>query len=77
MNPHSFLLARTFRNKAFPALASRGGGGGSFHKPDPPLLQEYKHTRRVHLEDVNTNLYHDHAPEFYMHLHSIHVQGNK
>ena len=48
-------------------MAIRGG----FHKPDPLPYQEYKNTRKVHLEDVNTVLYSDIGPEFHMHLHSI------
>ena len=50
--------------------ASRGGG---FHKPDPSPYPWYQDTRRVHLEDVNTVLYSDIAPEFHMHLHSIQI----
>jgi hypothetical protein len=71
MNPHMFLLAKTLRRSTAVSLAARGGGGGSFHKPDPPLTPEYKHTRRVHLEDINTLFYHDYSPEFHMHLHSM------
>ncbi len=35
------------------------------------------HTRRIHLEDINTILYHDYAPEYHMHLHSMHIQNSK
>ena len=54
-------------------LATRGG----FHKPDPKPYPIVKDTRRVHLEDVNTVLYSDIAPEFHMHLHSIQIQSGK
>jgi hypothetical protein len=47
--------------------ATRGG----FHGPDPKPYKEYKYTRRYHLEDINTVWYHDYAPEYHMHLHSI------
>jgi ribosomal protein L20A (L18A) len=49
------------------AFATRG----SFHRPDPKPYGLYKYTRRTHMEDVNTILYSDFAPEFHMHLHSI------
>merc|ERR1712070_346048 len=67
-------VLRTQRTMA-PAtrLAIRGG----FHKPDPKPYADYKNTRRVHLEDVNTVLYSDMAPEFHMHLHSIQIQSGK
>jgi hypothetical protein len=44
---------------------------GHFHRPDPKPYSLYKYTRRTHLEDINTILYSDFAPEFHMHLHSI------
>ena len=47
--------------------------GGHFHKPDPLEYKEYKQTRRIHLEDINTIFYSDNAPEFHMHLHSIQI----
>ena len=50
-------------------MAVRGG----FHKPDPLPYAEYKNTRKLHLEDVNTVLYSDIGPEFHMHLHSIQI----
>ena len=45
--------------------------GGHFHRPDPKPYKLYKYTRRYHLEDINSVLYSDFAPEFHMHLHSI------
>jgi hypothetical protein len=80
-NPHLFLLARSLRNRtAFNSsllLAVRGGGGGHFHRPDPKLGKPYEHTRLVHLEDINTVLYHDFSPEYHMHLHSPFIQNSK
>lgn len=49
--------------------ATRGG----FARPDPKPYGQYKYTRRTHLQDINTVLYSDFAPEFYLHLHSIWV----
>ena len=57
-------------------MATRGGGG-SWHRPDPKPYPLYKYTRRYHLEDINTILYSDFAPEFHMHLHSMWVQSSK
>jgi hypothetical protein len=51
-------------------MTSRGGGG-HWHRPDPIGTKPYVHTRRIRLEDINTTLYHDFAPEYHMHLHSI------
>ena len=53
--------------------ATRGG----FARPDPKPYALYKYTRRLHLEDVNTILYSDIAPEFHMHLHSIWVKHSR
>ena len=53
------------------------GGGGSWHRPDPKPYALYKYTRRYHLEDINSVLYSDFAPEFHMHLHSMWVQSSK
>ena len=58
------------------AVATRGGGG-SWHRPDPRPYGLYKQTRRIHLQDINTILYSDFAPEFHMHLHSMWVQSSK
>ena len=58
------------------AMATRGGGG-SFHRPDLKTYPLYKYTRRYHLQDINTILYSDFAPEFHMHLHSMWVQSSK
>jgi hypothetical protein len=69
MNSHLSLLLRA-RTAPFQALAIRGGGG-HFHRPDPKPYPLYKYTRRYHLEDINSVLYSDFAPEFHMHLHSI------
>ena len=83
IGPHFYLLSKTLRSRAVPlshsvmALSSRSGGGGHFERPDPKLPTEYKHTRRIHLEDINTILYHDFAPEFHMHLHSPFIQNGK
>ena len=53
------------------------GGGGSWHKPDPKVYTPYKHTRRIRLEDVNLDLYNGNAPEYYLHMHSPHIQSSK
>lgn len=73
-NPHLFILTKALRSRSLAvshlAKATRGGGGGHFHRPDPKLPPLYEHTRLVHLEDINTILYHDFSPEYHMHLHS-------
>jgi hypothetical protein len=51
--------------------------GGHFHKPDPKLTPFYEHTRTIHLEDINTTIYHDFSPEYHMHLHSPWVKNAK
>ena len=77
---NSLLIKSAFRNRSSnimmknAAIATRGGG---FHKPDPLPYGWYKYTRRTHLEDINTILYSDIAPEFHMHLHSIQIQSGK
>lgn len=81
-NPHLFLLAKAFRsrtvmNKSASMMMAVRGGGGHFHKPDPKLPKPYEHTRVIHLEDVNTILYHDFSPEYHMHLHSPFIQNSK
>ena len=53
------------------------GGGGHFHKPDPKPYKPYKHTRRIHLEDVNLDLYNSVGPEYYLHMHSPQLQSSK
>ena len=58
------------------AQATRGGGG-DWHRPDLKPYPEYIYTRRIHLEDINTILYSDVAPEFHMHLHSLWIQSSK
>lgn len=50
---------------------------GAFARPDPKPYGLYKYTRRYHLEDINTVLYSDFAPEFYLHLHSIWVAHSR
>ena len=50
---------------------------GHFHRPDPKPYKLYKYTRRTHLEDINSVLYSDFAPEFHMHLHSIQIQHSR
>ena len=57
-------------------MATRGGGG-SWHRPDPKPYALYKYTRRYHLEDINSVIYGDFAPEFHMHLHSMWLQSSK
>ena len=80
-NPHLYLLTRTLRKNPLNQIAFlnaiRGGGGGSFHRPDPPLPKPYNYSRRYRLEDVNTVLYHDFAPEYHMHLHSPWIKNTK
>lgn len=77
-NPHLFLLSKAMRQRSNPLhLAMRGGGGGHFHKPDPKVATPYEHKRVVHLEDINTVLYHDYSPEYHMHLHSPFIQNSK
>lgn len=70
----AMLMRRStpIQKQAFIA-ATRGG----FHGPDPKPYPEYKFTRRYHLEDINTVLYHDYAPEYHMHLHSIQIKNSK
>ena len=50
---------------------------GGFSRPDPQPYGLYKQTRRVHLQDVNTTLYSDFAPEYYMHLHSPDIASSR
>lgn len=47
------------------------GGGGHWHRPDLKPYPLYKYTRRYKLEDINTVIYSDYAPEYHMHLHSL------
>lgn len=78
-NPHMYLLAKALRTRttlsSAKLLATRGGGGGHWHRPDPAVPNPYVHTRRIHLEDINTILYHDFSPEYHMHLHSHFIQN--
>ena len=53
------------------------GGGGHWHKPDPKPYQPHKYTRRIRLEDINLDLYNSNAPEYYLHMHSAHIQSSK
>jgi hypothetical protein len=74
-NIHLQMLFRNrtvnkFQSSALKA-AVRGGA------PDPKPYKLYKYTRRYHLEDINTVLYSDFAPEYHMHLHSIHIRQSK
>ena len=59
------------------SLAVRGGGGGHWPRPDPRPYPLYKHSRRIHLEDINTVWYGDFAPEFWVHLHSTQIQHSR
>lgn len=76
-NPHMYLLTRAMRSKPLFGnaifQATRGGGGGHFHRPDPKVPKPYSFTRRYKLEDINTVLYHDFSPEYHMHLHSAFI----
>ena len=69
---NSVLLRSALRSRmAFTNMSRLGAIRGGFHKPDPLPYPVVHDTRRVHLEDVNTILYSDIAPEFHLHLHSI------
>ena len=59
------------------AMLGCRGGGGSFHKPDPKPYAPYKHTRKIKLEDINLDLYNGVGPEYYLHMHSAHIQSSK
>ena len=68
------VMTRLMRSRtATASLVQASTARGDFHKPDPKPYPLYKYTRRYHLEDINTTLYSDFAPEFYMHLHSIQI----
>lgn len=72
MKPFSLMMrARSRLSMQSPLLKATRGG---FAKPDPKPYKLYKFTRRYHLEDIQTVLYNEFAPEFYMHLHSIWVK---
>jgi hypothetical protein len=64
----SFLL----RKQRSVYFAARGGG---FHKPDPPLPESYIHRKRLDLEMVNREIYHDVNPEFHLHIHNPDLKG--
>ena len=74
MNTHLVALMRNQRRAQMQAIR---GGGGHWHRPDPKPYALYKYTRRYHLEDINTVLYNDVAPEYYLHLHSVQMKGSK
>jgi hypothetical protein len=59
------------------SMLQRGVRGGHFARPDPKPYAQYKYTRRTHLQDINTVLYSDFAPEFYLHMHSIWVKHSR
>ena len=69
----SMLVRSLRRNTMLPHVSRMAVRGGGFHKPDPLPYPEYKNTRRIHLEDINTMLYSDIGPEYHMHLHSIQI----
>ena len=73
---NSILMRSALRQKRLNNIAMMATRG-HFHKPDPLPYPTYKHTRRIHMEEINTQLYSDMAPEFYMHLHSIQVKSAK
>ena len=75
MNPLMVSMLR--RQTHMTSMTAMRGGGGGWHRPDPVPYKRYNYTRRYHLEDINTTLYSDVAPEFYLHLHSIHMKGSK
>ena len=72
-SPHlAKLLRSTGGVSPFQKLAvTQATRGGHWHRPDPKPYGLYKYTRRYHLEEINTVLYGDFAPEYHMHLHSI------
>ena len=84
-SPHMYLLMRARAAPMLSAapsvlrtsLATRGGGGGHWARPDPRPYPEYKQTRRYRLEDINTVWYADVAPEFWVHLHSVQIQHSR
>jgi hypothetical protein len=71
MNSRLSILMRARSAPFYANAAVSASRGGHFHRPDPKPYSLYKYTRRTHLEDINTVLYSDFAPEFHMHLHSI------
>ena len=73
----SSLYARQTSAVQMASISPIRGGGGHWHKPDPKPYTPYKHTRRIRLEDVNTDLYNSNAPEYYLHMHSPHIQSSK
>ena len=79
-SPHMYLLMRSrtapmLGQQAMAINASPVRGG--FARPDPKPYNQYKYTRRYKLEDINTTLYSDFAPEYHMHLHSVQIQHSK
>ena len=67
-------LAKSMRQTP---ILFRSTRGGHFARPDPKPYAQYKYTRRTHLQDINTVLYSDFAPEFYLHMHSIWVKHSR
>lgn len=47
---------------------------GSFHRPDPPLQNEYVHRKRMDLNLINREIYHHAEPEFHLHIHNPDIQ---
>ena len=73
-SPH---LARLLRPTAPVSAIQTATRGGHWHRPDAKPYAKYNYTRRYHLEDINTVLYSDYAPEYHLHLHSVNIRSSK
>jgi hypothetical protein len=76
-NIHLQMLLRKGATTKFQNPAIQAACRGAFHKPDPKPYKKYNFTRRYHLDDINTVLYSDFAPEYHMHLHSIQIKNGR